>query len=595
MKNSDLQLHRERQERARRFRQPRRTVREAGRQETADDAAQTVASVEREAVQPMPETTSAAAGTAAARIARRAAARRRRNGGLVKALLLTVEALLLCAAVAGLVQLHRQTRPVSFKLRYLIPNRDDIVEKVPAGESAALPEPVELEGYTFLYWERPDGTPETETEVMPEQDTVYTAKYALAFPTEKHIAYLSVDDEGVVGVNDPVTMRELVIVLYELLDLDRVGKGAFLDVDRDDSCYEAAATLKDLGVLEGDWLYPDDTVTRAELLGLLSRFYPAAETAVTFTDLEPEDEFWPAFCLAAERGWIDGDTTDAAEPVSRGELARIMNRVLDRTQAYFQPDSAVGMILDVPPTHPYYADVAEAVIPHTYTKEEGFERWLESSPLPAHEPGLFFLGVRLHYIGEDGTAAVNTTVDGRSYNECGEFTSGNNELDRRLWEILEQTIDPADMSDDEMRRAVYDYVVTNFSRESDEIYPLGAQGWAAEAALRMLENGKGSSYGYAALFYELARFVGCEPVLISGVIYGQQTQFEAVDGTRVTAPGGTMPHAWVEIKEQGLSYLYDPELEVRYNGLRSFYHFYDPIRYQKGYRSNFNTEVSTKP
>ena len=206
--------------------------------------------------------------------------------------------------------------------------------------------------------------------MTPAQDTVYTAKYALAFPTEKHIAYLPVDDEGVVGVNDTITMRELVSVLYRLLDLDRVGKGEFLDLDRDDSCYEAAATLKDLGVLRGDWLYPDDPVTRAELLGLLSRFYPAAETSAVFSDLEPEDESWPVFCLAAERGWIDGDTADPAKPVTRGELARIMNRVLDRTQTYFQPDSAVGMILDVPPTHPYYADVAEAAIPHTYTKRK---------------------------------------------------------------------------------------------------------------------------------------------------------------------------------------------------------------------------------
>ena len=382
-------------------------------------------------------------------------------------------------------------------------------------------------------------------------------------------------------------MRELVSILYDLLDLDRTGKGEFLDVEKDDSCYKAAATLKDLGILQGDWLYPDDRVSRAELLGLLSRFYPPAEAPAVFSDLDPDDDSWPAFCVAAERGWIDEGAAEPAASVCRGELARIMNRVLGRAPIYMQPDSAVGMILDVPPTHPYYADVAEAVIPHTYTKEEGFERWLESAPLPAHEPGLFFVGVRLHYIGEDGTVAVNTTVDGRSYNECGEMTSGNNELDRRLWEILESTVDPESMSGEEMLRAVYLYTVGNFLHNGDAIYPLGTDDWAADAALQMLNEGKGSSHGYAGLFYELATFVGYQPKLISGVIYGQQTKFEAVDGTEVNAPKGYMPHAWVEMPYQGTSYIYDAEMEAKYNGLRSFFRVYDPVRWQKGYRSNF--------
>ena len=544
MSNSDLHLHRERQERARRFRQPRRTVRDAGLQSAAEDAESKDASAQL-VPGALPDesfrTSSPASGAAAARIAQRAAARRRRANALVKTLLLTVELLLLGAAAYGLLQLHRQTKPVTFELRYLVPNKADLVEAVPAGGSAALHEPVELEGYTFLYWERPDGTPETEAEVTPAQDTVYTARYALAFPTEKHIPYLSVDEDGVVGVNDPVTMRELVSILYDLLDLDRTGKGEFLDVEKDDSCYKAAATLKDLGILQGDWLYPDDRVSRAELLGLLSRFYPPAEAPAVFSDLDPDDDSWPAFCVAAERGWIE---EGAAEP-------------------------------------------AASVCRHTYTKEEGFERWLESAPLPAHEPGLFFVGVRLHYIGEDGTVAVNTTVDGRSYNECGEMTSGNNELDRRLWEILESTVDPESMSGEEMLRAVYLYTVGNFLHNGDAIYPLGTDDWAADAALQMLNEGKGSSHGYAGLFYELATFVGYQPKLISGVIYGQQTKFEAVDGTEVNAPKGYMPHAWVEMPYQGTSYIYDAEMEAKYNGLRSFFRVYDPVRWQKGYRSNF--------
>ena len=574
--------HRERQARALRFREARRTARES--------SAQAGLSLN----EPVP-----AAGQKADSLPPAGAAdhnprnnpdgkkRQMRTGVLTKVLLLAVELLLLAAAVRGLIGLHRQTQPVYFTLRYLIPGQEDIVEEVRAGDTVPLRGAEDLEGYNFLYWERPDGTPETDAQLLPAQDTVYTARYALAFPTEAHTAYLTVNEEGVFGVNEPVTVRELVLALDRILNLDRIGKGRFQDVDPEDPCYTAAATLKDLGVLRGEWLYPDDRVTRADLLELLSRFYPASSASFSFPDLEPGDDCWAAFCLARERGWIDAGEAAPGEEICRGELARILNRVLGRTPRYLQPEEAVGTILDVPPSHPFYADVAEAVIPHDYTDEEGFERWTDSKPLPAHSPGLFFVGVRLHYIGEDGRAAVSTTVDGRSYNQCGELTSGNEELDRRLWKILEETVDPASMSKDEMLRAVYQYVANSFTRHSDAFYPPGAGGWAPEAALRLLEEGNGSSHGYAALFYELATFVGWQPRLISGGIYGHQTQFEAEDGTEVHLPGAYTPHAWVEIREDGLFYLYDPEMEARYDGSRSFYRFYDPMRWQKGYRSTF--------
>ena len=532
---------------------------------------------------------------ASAQRARTKALYRKRLGELARFFLVALEVLLICGLAFELVSLVRQTRPVRFTLRYLVPGQEDVVETVPAGEFAPLHAPVELEGYTFLYWERADGTPETESVITPQEDTVYTARYALAFPSQRHITYLHPDENGVVGVNRPVTVRELVITIYELLDLDRVGKGTFEDVPRDDSCFTAAATLKDLGILKGDMLYPDEKLTRGELLELLSRFYPAASVSFSFPDLEPDDDAWPLYCLAAERGWIDAETgwVDGGPPapaktVTRGELARVLNRVLGRAPRYRQEDAAVGMILDCPVSHPWYADVAEAAIAHTYTVEEGFERWLSSEPLPAHEPGLFFAGVRLHCILDNGVQAANTSVDGRDFNECGEITSGNAELDLRLQAVLEETVDPSAMTQTEMLRAVYDYVARNFSRSLGAVYPLGTDDWAAEAALRMLEEGEGSSYGYAALFYELARFVGAKPTLLSGAVYGEQKQFESPDGTRVQAPEGYEPHAWVELRDQGIAFIYDAEMEARYDGQRSFYRVYDPVRWQKGYRSNFS-------
>ena len=101
-----------------------------------------------------------------------------------------------------------------------------------------------------------------------------------------------------------------------------------------------------------------------------------------------------------------------------------------------------------------------------------------------------------------------------------------------------------------------------------------------------LENSGGSSYGYAALFYELAYFVGYEPSLYSGIIYGKQTVFEAEDGSWIEAPKGYIPHAWVEITyDDGIAYIFDPSMESRVDRNRSFFKVYHPIRFQFGYRT----------
>ena len=608
MTPSDFRLHRTRQERARRKKNLRRPV---TREAASADTRETCNSVSDDRTNPVPAADPSGAspenlGTggslsclpdpAAPSAPPPAEAPRPRRrvsvaavlGTVFRLMLLAAEILLLVGTVRGIKSLQQRIQPVSYEVRCLIPGKEDLVQQVPLGGSATLPPPAELDGYTFLCWEAPDGRPETRSMITPDRDTVYVARYALAFPTEEHIPYLSVDGQGIVDVNASVTVRETVITLYRLLNLDRTGKGSFLDVKEDDPCYTAAATLKELGVLSGDRLYPDDLVSRADLLSLLSRFYPPADSfSFSFSDLTEEDELFPLFCLAAQRGWIDEGTADPVRIVSRGEFARILNRVLGRSPAAAQDARRVGMILDVPPSHPYYADVAEAVIPHQYTIEDGTERWTQSTPLPLHEPGLFFAGVRQHLILPDGRPAVSAEVDGRFFNESGELSTGNAELDFLLWDLLDSAVDPGSMTPDEMLHAVYERVCSDFSFSDDRIYPFDTDSWAASEALLMLQTGEGSSYGYAALFYELAYLLGYQPQLVSGIVYGQQTQFEAVDGTHMTAHAGYMPHAWVEITEAGIPYHYDPSVDASSDAHRSRFRFYDPIRWQQGYRHNY--------
>ena len=175
------------------------------------------------------------------------------------------------------IQELEDAAPVTIELRYLIPNRDDIVEHVPYGAPVILHDPVELEGYTFLGWEDADGNPETRSTFPAFEDTVLIARYTLPLETTEHITYLSADRNGVVDVDAKVTIRDFVKILYKLLNIDLVGSGTFLDVGEKDSCYKAAATLKDIGILEGNELYPDEILRFQEMLELLERFYPAVE------------------------------------------------------------------------------------------------------------------------------------------------------------------------------------------------------------------------------------------------------------------------------------------------------------------------------
>ncbi len=484
------------------------------------------------------------------------------------------------------IQELEDAAPVTVELRYLVPNQEDITEQVPYGTSVTLHEPVELEGYTFLCWTGSDGEPERRETFTLYEDTVLTAKYALPLETEEHLTYLSADDDGVVDVDAPVTIREFVKILYRLLNIDLVGSGSFFDVSEKDSCYKAAATLKDLGILEGNELYPNEVLRFQEMLVLLERFYPETKETFDFPGLDPDSEAYAVYCTAASYGWIDpGEETDPFSKVTRGQLAHVVNRVLGRSTAH-PPESAVGMILDVGPAHPYYADIAEAVIRHSYTRQDSVEVWTGSLPLPAHEPGMFFAGVRLHCIGEDGRPFRSTTVDGRTYNMNGELTSGDAELDHALWAILKDNVDPAVMTGEEMLYQLYDWICRNFSPAEDTLYPPGAEGWAVKEAKRILKAGEASSYGYAALFYELAYMVGYQPVLYSGSIYGTQTCFESEEGERIEAHAGHTPHAWVEIKFDGIWFIYDPAGESQVDSYRMYYKRNEPVRWQRGYRSD---------
>ena len=506
-----------------------------------------------------------------------------------------VQTCILAALAALGLLLYQGRKNATYTVTYVVPGSPDETEEYLYGESAVLRDPVPLDGKTFLCWEDTHGREEKRGEFPVYFNRTLTARYLPAFETEEHIAYLDTGESGMLNPGGSVTVRDFVQVLYRLLNTDETGSGSFLDVPEGDACYEAAAYLKDLGILSGKRLHPDDRITRGEMLKTLCAFYSQTGETFVFQDLDSSSPLYPYFCTAAANGWIASGSlvrANADDTVTRGSFARTMNHLLHRDGKRHLSNKQTGTVLDVIPGGEYYDEMIEAAIPHTYRMEDGEEIWINSKPLPIHEPGFFFSGVRLHCIGEDGNPVVNSALGGLTFNANGEITTGDTELDRQLWEILEKTVDPGTMTREEMLRAAYDHVVASYCYIYGRMYAFGAEGWAIREAKRMLSNGGGNCYCYAALFYELARFLGYDAQIYSGRVSGEQYDFQDYEGNIVYAGENSTPHAWVEIEMDGENYLFDTEYEYRSYGMNKMFMRDDTVWLQYGYTKPKPTDTA---
>ena len=497
---------------------------------------------------------------------------------------LTVLLLLVILAIAAYSsRLERETLRT---VRFISPGEKDQVISVPYGETVSLPEGSSRAHYRFLFWADEDGRAEERPEVPVYQDRTFTAQYALTFPLDQHIPYLQPSGDGILNIGATVTVRDFVMILHTLLDTDEAGSGRFTDVAEDDPCFDAAALLKDLGVFSGTRLHPDEPLTRYEMLRTLLTLAPPepatdmtkaenepavrrrreARHSITFSDLAVDDARYPVFAQAAAAGWISCGSkiaSNADKSLCFGDLALVINHALHRDCPRLALPKRIGTILDVPDTSVYYDAAVEAAIPHEYRIIKNHEVWLSSEPLPLRKPGFFFSGVRLHYIDRDGNPAADSDLGGLHFNRNGEITTGVPELDEQLWDILAELIDPAKMTREEMLRVVYEYVVKSFDYRTWTVYERGAEGWAEKEALRMLREKRGNCYCFAALFYELARFVGFDAQIYSGIVYGDQRVYRTEEGTAVYSPQAYTPHGWVEIAFDGEDYIFDTEYDYR--------------------------------
>ena len=464
--------------------------------------------------------------------------------------------LLAVAALSVLLYLAKTEKPVEPEPEEPIlcravcytPVGDPLIVSARQGESLLLPDGPEIEHYRFLGWADAKGNALDSREVTLYTDSAFSALYAIAFLDESretaHEPYLLLDEAHLFRPNDALTRSEAVELLYSILDTDAVGSGSFADVAPSDSCYLAAATLKDLGVLSGSRLHGSEEITKAELFEMLARFFPRTDRPCSFDNIAETDEEYPAFCLAMEMAWIDDPAVDPNSVLTRAEAAHVFNLLRGRSAVAERDYGKVGTILDVSFRDTYFWDIAEACTPHEVSAEADGEHWSGSTPQPLREEGFFFIGTELHYADSEGSPLVNESFGNFDFGPDGVITTGKPELDVLVQQKLQQLVDPEKMEGEVMLRRVYDHVTYHSNYLRGGTYPIGATGWVADEAYRMLHDGKGNCYSYAATFAVLAKALGFDAICYSGTI-----------GV------GKQPHGWVEISFDGVPYVFDTNIE----------------------------------
>lgn len=384
----------------------------------------------------------------------------------------------------------------------------------------------------------------------------------LTYPfSEEHVIYLNGDND-LVRPEAGLRRSEAAKIIYSLLEAPAEAEGGrFPDVPLGKWYQPYVDSLAEMGILKGyaDGFHPDQSITRAEFVTILSRLFEQEEAGISFSDVPEEHWAYEAVSTCVAKGWLSGYSDGTFRPektITRAEAVTFINRILDRTadKARIDQNGKILQFIDLPLDHWAYYSMMEASVPHSFSYDEGSgekkEVWGEYTPVPAQRSqGPHLQDGQLYYVGNDGYYVRNQTIGLLAFDTEGRYTTGDRNLDDRLTQIVRAQIDPASSNYDNLGR-LYRYVKRNYSYLSSYYVAIGTTGWENEFAAPMLSRGKGNCYNYAALFALLARKLGYQAHAVSGEL---RTDFWSWD-----------THGWVEIVQNGVTYFCDPEFEGVY-------------------------------
>jgi hypothetical protein len=241
---------------------------------------------------------------------------------------------------------------------------------------------------------RPPGPDWTPTFVFP------TPPPPLAPPfVEDHIWFIQGYPDGTVRPEGALTRAEVSMILWRLLDSTAKHSpqvGRFSDVQSGNWYAQAINYLASNGILMGfpDGTFrPNDSITRAELTAVMSRFFDHNGNGTNnFSDVEANHWAIRYIDNAHNRGWITGfgDTTFRPnQTMTRAEAVTLINRVTERipnpvTINYHLDNYLYDLIgvnrlfIDLTSGHWAFYQIMEAAIEHEhYIDENDNEVWTE--------------------------------------------------------------------------------------------------------------------------------------------------------------------------------------------------------------------------
>ena len=206
--------------------------------------------------------------------------------------------------------------------------------------------------------------------------------------SDYHIGYLNAFDVRYLHPNELLTRVEMAFMMYQLLDPDQrpdtlINYQPFTDLPfaSDNHCIASLSVIGLLRGYEDGSFRPDNPISRAECVVLLSRLIEVPAGSSTFSDVPETHWASSAISAGASAGWLAGYPDGTFRPdqnITRLEAVKMRNTAFHRTcdVNYVQTTKGFPRFYDVSPEFWGYFDLIEAYVGHNYiVTDDGTEVW----------------------------------------------------------------------------------------------------------------------------------------------------------------------------------------------------------------------------
>lgn len=398
-----------------------------------------------------------------------------------------------CVFLNARQQTPEETLPPTYTVSFQVFGRTISEQVLQAG---ALPQTFDtnISGVTIAGWEDSQGRSIDPFTVAAQADACYQATAYVQLTN--HVPYLFADQDGLLHPDEALDHSALTMALEALV------------------APNAAEFLPQVAVTS-------NPIDRDMLTQILSAFYTPDMIATAF----PEGTALTRAAFAQGMNQLLGRSVDDTFTLAE-------NPIIPKDITFEREDAW---------------ELLEASVIHTPAEQAQTWAWIE---LPsAHEPGFMLMEGQLYYVQEDHYLLRDDYVGTLYFNPEGCYTSGDPDLDYQVTTRLKEMAEANPEADRfALLRIAFDHCHQNYTyRRSFDHPAFGGDGWQIFRATDMFETSKGNCYGFAAIFWALARGLGYDARAVSGTCLSDE-----------------QPHSWCIIELDGQDYFFDPQWQYSY-------------------------------